>query len=83
MDIISLYEYSAELTDYFPKDVLHVSCMDRYIKWSKSLNSKNHRDNDIPPECNGVSHLVTIAHVTELKEQITEERKIRKEVRIE
>jgi hypothetical protein len=80
MDIIGLYEYCAELTDHFPKDVISGSYLDRYIKLNKNLSTNNDRDNSIPPECNGASHIVLIAHVEELKGQLTAEVKIRNEL---
>jgi hypothetical protein len=78
-DIIGLYEYSAELNDHFPKDVISGSCMDRYIKLNKNVRN-NERDAGAPPECNGASHLVLIAQVQEMKAQLAEERKCTKQL---
>ena len=67
-DIISLFHYANELATVFPKETLAASSMGRYVNISKELSGI---DPVQVPECNGASHVMLLAQITELKGLVT------------
>ena len=63
-DVMLLYEYVYNLRDSFPKEVFHTSSNNRYVDLVKSSIQEPLPE---PPECNGVTHIMLLAQILEIK----------------
>ena len=67
-DIVILFHYCCELNDVFPKDTIAATAIGRYVNLMKEV--KKPEDALVPTECNGVSHIMIMGHIGELRKII-------------
>jgi hypothetical protein len=64
-DIVALFHYCCKLSNTFPRDTIAATSIGRYVTIAKDIDKKEIL---IPPECNGGSHIMIVAQISELKE---------------